>query len=91
MVIRPREMHETEEYSDTHGDFYVETDTSLIYEVKFFDDFVLVRPASPQFYLALRKMSISEFSRDFHEFCGDHQEVRDCLEGAEPEIYATVD
>lgn len=76
----------TDNFSDTIGEIYVERDTSLLYEVKFFQDFVLVRPASPAFYLALRKMSHNDFARDFDDFNGDHQEVKEALSGMSPDI-----
>lgn len=76
----------TDDYEDTIGEIYVERDTSLLYEVKFFGDFVLVRPASPAFYMALKKLSHSEFARDFDEFYGNHEEVKNVLRGMPPEI-----
>jgi hypothetical protein len=71
---------------DLIGEIYVETETGFIYEVKFFEEHVLVRPASPQFYCALRKISHLEFSKTFHEYYGDHDAVRDEIRGMSPEI-----
>jgi hypothetical protein len=84
--IQPLETQSTDDFADTIGEIYVERDTSLLYEVKFFDTFVLVRPASPAFYLALRKTSHNEFARDFDEFYGDHEQVKNHIRGLSPQI-----
>jgi hypothetical protein len=85
--IQPLETPLTEDdFHDTIGEIYVERQTSLLYEVKFFETFVLVRPASPAFYLALRKMSHSEFAKYFDEFYGDHEQVKTHIRGMSPEI-----
>jgi hypothetical protein len=70
---------ESESYDDLL--YYTERATALIYEVKFFPDFVLVRPASPAFYAALQRMDYVAFGRDFEEFYGDPQEVTNILFG----------
>lgn len=53
-----------------------------------FEDFVLVRPASPAFYDALRKVSLSEFTEEFEEYFGLHKEIIDFLHGGDtvPEL-----
>lgn len=66
---------------ETDAPFYVEKDTRFIYEVQFFNDFVLVRPASPAFASALRQLSLGQFNDEFEEFWGDPQQVRDILSG----------
>lgn len=71
-----------EDDSDLFHDIYVETSTSLIYEVQMFSDFCLVRPASPQMYAGIRKLSMVQFSKEFHEYCGDHEAVRNYLRNA---------
>ncbi len=58
---------------------YVENATDLIYEVKLFEDFALVRPANPDFYKAVEKIPIMEFVEDYHEFAGDWRAVRNYL------------
>lgn len=65
-------------------DLYVEKDTHLIYECKFFDSFVLVRPATPRLYLAIKKLNHKQFVEQFEEFCGNKDEVRDFIRDAEP-------
>jgi hypothetical protein len=81
----PDDGMETDAFDDAV--YYVETETNLIYEVKFFDGFVLARPASPAFYLAIRKIDILTFSKEFHEYSGDSERLRAYLwgvEGVEP-------
>ena len=73
---------EDEDEKDIFYDIYVETSTNLIYEVQFFDTFALVRPASPNLYLAIRKVSIMDFAKEFHEFLGDAQQVRAFLDNS---------
>lgn len=69
--------HTMEEvYPDGPSFFYVEKSTSLIYEVQFFKDYVLTRPASPMFYLAIKKLSHVDFAGEFEEYCGDHEAVK---------------
>ena len=53
-----------------------------------FEDFVLVRPASPAFYDAIRKVSMKEFGDEFEEYFGLHKEIIDFLHGGEtvPEL-----
>jgi hypothetical protein len=67
---------------DIFTEIYVETATSLIYEVHMFDTFCLVRPASPNMYAGVRKLSHLAFSKEFHEFLGDPEEVRNYLRSA---------
>lgn len=58
---------------------YVERDTRLIFEVKFFPEFALVRPASPLLYRYVRRVDLYEFSKFFDEFDGDHEAVFEFL------------
>jgi hypothetical protein len=78
------EIEEGEDLDELLPDIYVETATGLLYECKFFDGFVLVRPASPTFYLAIKKMSHVDFSREFEEFSGDLDEARAAIRGEMP-------
>lgn len=68
---------------DLFGDdvpFFTEIATRLIYEAQFFDDFVLVRPASPAFHAAMLKIDdYAEFTSQFEEFAGCHRELREFL------------
>jgi hypothetical protein len=67
-------------------DLYTETESSLIYEVKLFQNFVFVRPATPELYLAIRKLSYPEFARQFRPFYGDKDAVRQMMWGAAPDF-----
>jgi hypothetical protein len=71
---------------DLMPDLYVERTSRMIYECKIFDNFVLVRPATPKLYLSIRKINHEEFVNEFEEFCGNNKEIRDFLRGAEPEL-----
>lgn len=77
MAPQPEQEYEEELLPD----IYTEKSTGLIYECKFFDKFVIVRPASPAFYLAIKKLSLVEFSKYFEEFGGDVSEVRNAIRG----------
>ncbi len=67
--------HEYEIEQDYDYHLYTEISTNLIYDARFFDDFVIVRPASPAFWSAIMKMSTVDFSREFREFYGDPTQV----------------
>jgi hypothetical protein len=59
----------------------VERATHLIYEVQYFTQFVLVRPASPAFRGAINQIGYSDFTRDFDEYMGNPDEVHRILWG----------
>jgi hypothetical protein len=86
MVILLPETQLTEEdvTDELLPDIYVENSTTLLYEVKFFENFVIVRPATPTYYLAIRKLSHHEFASEFSEFFGDKEYVRDAIRGQAP-------
>lgn len=67
---------------------YTERDTDLLYEAKFFDDFVMVRPATPGYEQKIERLTHNEFADRFREFWGDPQLVFDFFEneGIEVEI-----
>lgn len=67
------------EYEEFDYILYVEKSTRLIFQVKLFEDFAIVRPASPALYRDVRKLTLGRFTQDFEEFCGDHQQVFDFL------------
>jgi hypothetical protein len=62
--------------------FYTEKATRLIYDVRFFGDCVIVRPATPWFADAIQKMPKAEFDELFEEFWGDPTEIIDAIESA---------
>lgn len=86
MDTQPHATRETDDNEGLLPDFYVEKDTQLIYECKFFDDFVLVRPATPRLYLAIKKVNHREFIEKFEECSCDKDQLRDFMRGAEPEF-----
>lgn len=59
-----------------HTLLYVDKKSQLIYDTQLFDDYALVRPASPALYQFIEKISLSEFADRFEEFCGNSDEVR---------------
>lgn len=82
-IAQQAEHEEDEAEDELLPDIYTEIATGLIYECKFFDKFVIVRPASPAFYLAIRKLSLADFSKYFDEFGGDVSEVRNAIRGGD--------
>lgn len=77
---------EEEEEDEIFYEIYVETASNLIHEVQFFDNFCLVRPASPNLYLAIRKLNLTDFAKEFHEYLGDAAAVRSYLRNSNPEV-----
>lgn len=65
---------------------YTEKATSLIYEVQLFEDYALVKQATPGEENNLRQISLEEFGRDFDEFWGDPQQVFDFLRDGLPPV-----
>lgn len=65
---------------------YVERKTKIIWDARFFDGFVIVRPISPEMARHIRKIKSSLFVVDFDEFMGDYDTIRDWMEGNEPEL-----
>jgi len=57
--------------------FYTERATTLLYEARLFGDFIIVRPATPGLQDAMRRLTYNEFLRDFDEYVGHPDEVRD--------------
>lgn len=80
-VMAKREYEEDE--PESH--FYVEKSTRYIYEVKFFPEFALVRPAHPDFSAAVNRMSLVNFVGEFEEYLGDAQAIKNFLWGADLE------
>lgn len=72
-------VDEDEGVYDDEAMLYVEIATRLIHEVKFIGEWVIARPASPVLYHLIRRLSQLEFSREFEEFCGDYQALREFL------------
>lgn len=54
---------------------YVERDTSLLYEVQLFEDFAIVRPATPGFEQAMEKLNHADLGTRFDEYSGIQEQV----------------
>jgi hypothetical protein len=61
--------------------YYVEKSSRLIYQVQFFDTFVMYRPATPGFESLIKRMELSEFLDEFDEFEGDPRLLDDFIDG----------
>lgn len=85
-MVPPQQPEPEVEEEELLPDIFVEIATSLLYEVRFFDTFVIVRPATPALYLAIRKLSHVDFSRLFEEFGGNKEEVRAFMRGMTPDF-----
>lgn len=60
---------------------YAEKSSGILYEVQFFETFVLHKPATPEFADILRKVSYEEFEKDFEEFQGNVASARAAMAG----------
>lgn len=69
------------DYAEPITFFYTEKSTRFLYEVQFFEGFVLHRPATPEFSDVLTKVSYRQFEEEFEEFLGDADLLRDHIEG----------
>ena len=82
--VQPEVKRDYEE-DDIESMFYVEKSSRLIYEVKLFPEFALVRPAHPDFSSAVERVDLIKFAGLFDEYLGDMQAIRDFLWGADVE------
>jgi exoribonuclease II len=73
------------EHDEPESLFYVEKATRFIYEVKFFPDCALVRPAHPELNAAVNKISLIQFANEFEEYWGDARAIQDFLWGGDSE------
>lgn len=80
-----REVNVKREYEadEDESSFWVERATNLIYEVRLFPDFALLRPAHPDETSNLERMSLVTFASKFDEYFGDVQTIKDFMWGAE--------
>ncbi len=60
--------------------YYTEKSTSTVYEVKFFNGFVIARPPCPADFKSMRKIDIRTFSKEFELYAGDMSQVRRIIE-----------
>lgn len=63
--------------------FYVEKETGYIYEVKLFNDYAMLRPATPEASANIFRVNIVEFAHCYCEYLGNPQAIRDYLWGEE--------
>jgi hypothetical protein len=80
------EDEEEEQEDEIFYEIYTEVATNMLYEVQMFSDFVLVRPASPSLYTAIRKLSVIDFSKEFREYYGDAEAVRETLRSSRADL-----
>lgn len=59
---------------------YVEKKSRMIVEVQFYDNFVLIRPASTMRPMVYR-VKLMDFVRDYEEFAGDYVKLVKYLRG----------
>lgn len=60
---------------------YTEKKTSIIWDVKFFDSFVIARPIAPAMARSIRKIKDNRFAAEFEEFHGDYRGIQEWLSG----------
>lgn len=51
--------------------YYVERDTSLLYEVQLFEKFVMLKPAGADIEKPVTRLPLRIFEKRFREFWGD--------------------
>lgn len=78
-----KRKYEDDTSEEPESQFYVERESRLIYEVKFFPEFALIRPAHPDCTAAVERLSLVAFANNFEEYGGNPQDIRDYLWGAE--------
>lgn len=81
VLAQVKRTYEDDTEDEPESSFYVERETSLIYEVRFFPEFALVRPAHPEYLSVLERMSLMEFANKFDEYYGDPQAIHDFMWG----------
>lgn len=69
---------------EPESSFYREKETNLLYEVKLFPDFALIRLIMPEIQVPVHRIDILTFSELFEEFHGDTKELRSIMFGASP-------
>lgn len=60
-----------------HDAVFVENNSNILYDVKYFPEFVIVRPVSPSLYSYIRRLTYTELSEGFHESFVDVQKLRE--------------
>jgi hypothetical protein len=62
---------------------YTAKTSKFIFVVKLFDDFAMIRSASPEHYGEVHKLDLMTFTKEFEEYCGDHDIIYEGLFGDE--------
>jgi hypothetical protein len=65
---------------------YIDKNTNLIYEVKLFEEYALVRPLDPSQRRNIKKLTHTEFSGAFDEYHGNQDAVYDYLAGNDTDL-----
>lgn len=80
-----------DDYIDDLIYLYVEKRTGLLHEVQLFNDFVLVRSATPEFRVgSMQKLSNNMFHRAFEEYQGDQRYAKAIAEGYADGLVVTM-
>ncbi len=79
-IVKEREY----EVDEPEPAFYTEKETHLLYEVKLFPDFALIRLIMPDVQLPVHRIDIMTFTELFEEYNGDLKELRSILFGSKP-------
>lgn len=64
------------EIEETVPALYMHKKTHLLYDVKFFDDCVIVRPVSPEFYHQIERLSYNDLAESYEESYVDVKALR---------------
>lgn len=55
---------------------YVDSKEHRIWEGRLFDEYVVVRPILPEYYMDIRQVPLEEFGRDYEDFTGNRAHIR---------------
>jgi hypothetical protein len=58
---------------------YTEISSGKTFEGKLFETFVIVRPVLPHLWSQTKKLNLAEFGKEFEDFQGDREQVRQFL------------
>ena len=68
-------------HEERHILYCVDKNNGMIYEAQEFEDYVLVRPATPLYYAYMENMTPEVFSDRFEEFYGNPEDIRKFSQG----------
>lgn len=63
---------------------YVENETGIIFEAKFFEDYAILRPVTPELFHDIRKISFHDLTMHYDDFCGNRNEVLEFMATGRP-------